>query len=232
MGCVGKTFRFQKFANASQTKFWASAMHRGRPEKMPKVTTRPAWKPSGARQLLRDVEKVAVDTQIRDLPATPCTIKTGCRRLMCPQNASLMVVASTARLHACGPFDCQHLCDLIYIIGLGLPAVLASTWRSAGGRPAKLEQAKGLFLHARAAKLKPCTFLLGSSLKEEHPELRFALQHCAQPADSKWTVLTDRGQPLAANFVRVGTLSQLAAAILKLTTLKADGCRGYEISGA
>jgi hypothetical protein len=231
---VGKAPRFQFFANASQTKYWKSAMHRGRIDKLPKWKASPAWQASGAMEMVGFVRKVAVDAQIpgRDLPDTDCEVERGSRRLMSPQNASLMVIASADRLHACGPSGWEHLCDLIYIIGLGLPAVLASTWRSARGRPANLVNGKGIFLHAPAATRKKCTFLLSSSLVDEHPDLNVALQHCAQLPQSKWKIKKDRGQPLAANFCRVGTISQLAAAILKLRTLAADGSRGYGLSPA
>jgi hypothetical protein len=138
MVCVGKTYRFSKFTNASQVKFWKSAVHRGRPEEMPKWKAAPAWKASGAMEKIRDVTKIAVDAKIQTLPATQCTIKEGSRRLMSPQNAELMIVLNAARLHACGVFDWQHLCDLIYIIGAGLPVVCASAWRLAGGRPSNL----------------------------------------------------------------------------------------------
>ena len=179
-----------------------------------------------------DVHKIAVDAKIlaRDLPATPCTIVQGNRRLMSPQNASLMVVGHAARLHACGSSDLDHLCDLIFIIGLGLPVVLAATWKVAGGHASRLAALGcGFFWHASAAKKKPCIFMLGRLLRNAHPEVKFALQHCAEQTKSKWTVVADKSQPLAANGVRVESTSQLAAAILKLRTLEADGSRGYSL---
>jgi hypothetical protein len=230
MVCVGKTYRFSKFTNASQVKFWKSAVHRGRPEEMPKWKAAPAWKASGAMEKIRDVTKIAVDAKIQTLPATQCTIKEGSRRLMSPQNAELMIVLNAARLHACGVFDWQHLCDLIYIIGAGLPVVCASAWRLAGGRPSNLVFGRNIFLHAPATKHKPCSFALSSSLVEERPELKFALQHCAKLPRSKWKYVTDKGQPLAADVVRASNITQLAAAILKLRTLEADSCRGYMIA--
>ena len=232
MVCLCETNRFQRFHNASRSKFWASSATNGCPQKQPKWKPIPAWKASGAIEKLMDVRKIAVDAKIlaRDLPATPCTIVQGNRRLMSPQNASLMVVGHAARLHTCGSSDLDHLCDLIFIIGLGLPVVLAATWKVAGGHPSRLAALGcGFFLHASAAKKKPCTFMLGRFLRNAHPEVKFALQHCAEQTKSKWTVVADKGQPLAANGVRVDSTSQLAAAILKLRTLEADGSRGYSL---
>ena len=210
---------------------------RGRPDKFPKWSAKIARQPktarkvsgSGALEKLSDVRKIAVDSQIhvRDLPATTCTICKGNRRLMSPQNASLMVVGSTAWLHTCGSSDWEHLCDLIYIIGLGLPVVMASTWRIAGGDPSRLvSQASGVFFHAPAATQKACTFMLGKQLADAHPNLMAALRHCAKHPNSKWAakIVKDigKGQPLAANHVRANDVSQLAAAVIKLRTLGAN----------
>ncbi len=192
----------------------------------------PAWKDSGARGKLELVRKIAVDPQIppTELPDTTCEQYKGPKRLMSPQNANLMVVGSAARLHSCGPSARQHLCDLIYIIGLGLPVVVASTWRIAGGDTSRLAaQASGIFLHASAAKNKVCTFMLVKVLVDEHPYLREALQYCAAQPQSQWKVVLDKGRPLAANQVRATTISELATAILQLRTLEEDGCRVYAL---
>jgi hypothetical protein len=178
------------------------------------------------------VRKIAVDTQIPSsgLPKTSCQILTGSKRLM-SGNANLMVVGSAARLQSCGPSELLHLCDLIYIIGLGLPVVVASSWRIAGGDSSRLvAQASGILLHAPAATNKVCTFRLGRALYFENIDARFALLHCATRPESKWEVVFDDGQPLAANQVRANSISQLAAAILKLKTLAKDGCRRYAIA--
>ena len=74
--------------------------------------------------------------------------------------------------------------------------------------------------------------MVSRTLTDAHPELKFALQHCARQAKSEWKVVTDKGQPLAANGVCVGSTSQLAAAILKLRTPEADGSRGYALDVA
>lgn len=234
MACIGKAVRFSKFSNASRTKYWASAMNRGRPEKLPKWQARPAWNPSGAMGKIKSVVRIAVDIRIppQELPATRCTIKHGPKRLMSPQNASLLVIKNTQRLHTCGPFDWEHLCDLIYIIGLGLPAVLASAWRSAGGRPSQLVPGQDVFLHAPACALKPRTFLLGDAFREDDnlKHIRCALQHCVASPRSKWKVLKDRGQPLAeTTMVRVSTINQLATAIMQLRTFEADSFRHYAV---
>lgn len=151
---------------------------------------------------------------------------------MSPQNATLMIVKSAARLHECASSDWAHLCDLIYVIGLGLPAVDAPTWKAAVGAPRRLAgqgRVGGIFLHAPAATKTPCKFVLSPLLIEAHPELRLALQHCAGQPNSKWKVVKDKGQPLAANDVRAASVRQLADAILNLRTLLVDGCRGYKV---
>ena len=134
-------------------------------------------------------------------------------------------------LHQCGSNDWEHLCDLIYTIGLGLPVVVASTWRIAGGLPSKLAaQASGITLHAPAALQKPCTFMLDKRRVDAHPELDFALRHCSQRPKSKWNVCLDKGQPLAAHGVRAATISSLSKAIFKQRALHADSCRrGYAL---
>jgi hypothetical protein len=143
-------------------------------------------------------------------------------------NAGLMVIGKMARLHQCGSDDWKHLCDLIYIIGLGKPVVVASTWKMTGGDPSRLAaQASGIVSHASAALQKPCTFALSPEFKVGYPELLFALRHCADRPKSQWKVCVDRGQPLAADGVKVATIKALAGAILKLKVLNADGCRGY-----
>jgi len=149
-------------------------------------------------------------------------------------NASLMVVGSAARLHACSPGDWEHLCDLIYIVGLGKPVVVASTWRMAAGSPSRLvAHAGGITWHAPAALRKTCHFILKRELVNDHKELIIALGHCEKQPKSKWTVVLDKGQPLAAkaNSVRASSISELATAVLKLKTFHEDSCRrGYALS--
>lgn len=224
---------FQKFANNTSAKFWGAAQSRGDPAKFPKWKANPAWKNPGSIEGLKYVTKIAVDEGIpaEDLPAIGgrLTIQRGSRRLF-STNARLMVIRSMAHLHTCAPGDWAHLCDLIYIVGLGVPVVVASTWRIAGGDPSRLAaHASGIASHAPAL-LTPCTFLLDRGLDAEHPELRFALEHCANRPKSKWKVFLDRRQPLAADVVKAATIRQLAAAIFKLRTLHADGSRGYAVN--
>jgi hypothetical protein len=207
-------------------------MSRGNPATFPKWKARPARPAPGALKELQYVRKIAVSTGIpaRDLPAiggTALTICTGSRRLTAT-NAGLMVIGTMAGLHKCASDDWKHLCDLIYIIGLGKPVVVASTWKMTGGDPSRLEaQASGIVSHASAALLKPCTFVLSRGLVDEHAELHFALEHCAERPKSQWKVCLDRGQPLVADGVKVATIKELAGAIFKLRALNANGCRGY-----
>ena len=108
-----------------------------------------------------------------------------------------------ARLHTCGPDDWEQLCDLICIIGLGLPVVVASTWRIAGGQPSNLRaHASGITSHAPASQIKPRTFSFGRQLEKDHPDLHFAIFHCTQLPKSKWKLKEDSDQPLAADGVR------------------------------
>ena len=233
IGCDGKMSRFQRFANASNAKLWGSACSQGRPEHFPKWKPSPAWSPS--RLQLQHAHRIAVDGQIpaRQLPATRCTILQGCGRLRLPIPKSsvatnLVIMRDAARLHACGPSDWEHLCDLIYIIGLGLPVVMASTWRLAAGCPSQLAaQSSGIFLHAPCCQIKPCTFILDHALATEHPALARALRYCGSQPKSKWVVKGDKGQPLVAGAVKPTCIQQLAATILNLRTLEKDACRVY-----
>ena len=210
-------------------------MTRGNIQKLPKWKASPAWRASGAAENLRYVRKIAVDAQLSasDLPSTACKICQGPRRLMAA-NASLMVVGSAARLHTCSSSDWEHLCDLIYIVGLGLPVVVASTWRIAAGCPCRLvAHASGITWHASAAIRKPCNFILDKALVAAHEELIHALGYCQKQPKSKWTVELDKGQPLAANGVRASSIRELATAVLKLKTFHEDSCRrGYALSRA
>jgi len=208
-------------------------MTRGNIQKLPKWKATPAWQASGAAEKLGFVRKIAVDAQLSasDLPRTACIICPGDRRLMAT-NASLMVVGSAARLHTCSSSDWEHLCDLIYIIGLGKPVVVASTWRIAAGCPCRLvAHASGITWHAPAATRKPCTFIVTKELVRAHEGLLVALGHCANQPKSKWKVVFDKGQPLAANCVRASSIRELANAVLKLKTFHEDSCRrGYALS--
>ena len=188
---------------------------------------------------LQFIRHIAIDGGIpaQDLPpinTTNFTIHTGPRRLV-TGNARLMVFRTLAQLHKCGPDDWQHLCDLICIIGLGLPVVVASTWRLAGGEPAKLAaRASGVVLHEPAVRFKPCTFLVHMKYKnsDPYPEPLAVLHHCTTRPNSKWKMSWDKGQPLAKDAVKIPTMSALPAAILNLRTLPkgAEGCpHGYSM---
>ena len=237
--CTGKISRFQRFANASNAKLVLSSMTRGRPEKLPKWKSIPAWSDSGALAQLQYARRIAVDIKIKaqDLPATSCTIFQGVHRLRAPLASKLVspkvfIMKSATRLHACESSDLMHLCDLIYIIGLGLPVVMASTWRLVAGQPSRLASNSGIVLHAPAAILKPCTFMLSRALRTNHPDLFSALDYCEKQPKSQWVVVKDKGQilPLVANAVKADSISQLADAILKMRTLQKDACRAYSLA--
>lgn len=222
--CLVKQNRFQNFANASSVKKWRSVATRGDPHLLPKWKASPAWKESASLGGIKYISKIAVDIAIpaQDLPAiggTWITVCTGPRRLNAA-NGRLMVFRSMSQLNNCAPHDWEHLCDLIYIIGLGVPVVVASTWRIAGGDPAKLP-AKGVAMHAAAAFAKPCTFVLTRAFTETNKELHAALWHCSQRPQSKWKVALDKGLAVGPNEVKASTISALAAVVLKLKRLDA-----------
>jgi len=230
---LAKRKRFQNFANKSRKKVLATTSTHGDPSQLPKWKAVPPWKDSGVMEELRWVRRIAVDRGIpaRELPAnggTEITVCTGPRRMV-RGNAQLMVFRSMAQLHKCPPDDWEHLCDLIYIIGLGLPVVVASTWRMADGDPSQLAaRASGIAIHQPALE-NPYTFMLDRALARRCPELSEALGHCARQARSRWKVLADTGRPLGANVpgTRAATINQLAAAVLKLRKMHAGACRGY-----
>ena len=70
----------------------------------------------------------------------------------------------------------------------------------AGGNPAKLVEGT-------------------SRITTSEPQLVFALAHSAQQKKSKWQERTDKGRPLATNGVKVASIAELAAAVLKLRKL-------------
>jgi hypothetical protein len=177
------------------------------------------------------MHRIAVDDGIpaKELPAiggSHLTVMKGLRR-MNKCNAQLMVFRSMAQLHTCGRCDRQHLCDLIYIIGLGVPVVVASTWRMTGGDPKKLaDRASGIAIHLPASE-DQFTFMLEKNFATSEEEVVVALAHCARQPKSKWRVITDKGRPLAGNGVKVASIAELAAAVVKLRKLHRGGCRGY-----
>ena len=177
------------------------------------------------------MHRIAVDdgipaTDLPDIDSDRIRVFKGPRR-MHKCNAQLMVFRSMAQLHTCGPLDRQHLCDLIYIIGLGVPVVVASTWRMTGGNPAKLaERASGIVIHLPALE-DQFTFMMERDFATSEPELVVALGHCAEQPKSKWRVIRDKGRPLAAKGAKVSSIAQLAAVVMKLRKLHRGGCRGY-----
>ena len=226
--------RFQKFHNHTRAKYWASAQTRGDPAQFEKWKAKPTWKESRLVNGVQFVQKIAVDAGIpsQELPnlgSTMLTVCKGTRRLM-KANARLMVFRTMSQLHRCAPDDWHHLCDLIYIIGLGLPVVVGSTWLIAGGDPAKLA-ARNIAMHAPACLGKPCTFMLDKKFAGTlfGKELHCALWHCKQLPNSTWNVRFDKGQPLGENEVKAATISALATAILKLKVLDAGAGRGYAL---
>ena len=230
---VAKRLRFQKFAQHTLRKRSLAALTGGAPSKFPKWKNIPAWKAPDVVESFAWMHRIAVDdgipaTDLPDIDSSRITVLRGPRR-MHKCNAQLMVFRSMAQLHTCGPLDRQHLCDLIYIIGLGVPVVVASTWRMTGGNPAKLaDRASGIVIHLPALE-DQFTFMLERNFanSEEGSELVVALGHCAKQPNSKWRVYVDSGRPLAAKGAKVSSIAQLAAVVMKLRKLHRGGCRGY-----
>ena len=113
--------------------------------------------------------------------------------------------------------------------GLGVPVVVASTWRVTGGDPVRwADRPSGIATHLPVSE-DQFTFLLEGKFAESEPELVFASGHCAKQPKSKWKVLMDKGLSLAANepSVRAASIGELAAVVVKLRKLHRGGCHGY-----
>jgi hypothetical protein len=223
--CLGQS-RFNTFKKRTGQKKLLTDMTGGDPHQAAKWKSRPAWKAPGGIRQLQYISRVAFDSDT-SRPSSGVTVCTGPRRCM-TGNAQLMVLGSMKTLHYYHDNE-AHLCDLIYIIGLGLPTVVASTWAKATGAPGNLN-AKHVCFHVPAIS-QARVFQYTQAFAEVYAEVIQALGHCADRPKSKWKVQRDSHPARAGDVVvKVANLGELAKEIMKLRKLEEGALRGYRIS--
>lgn len=221
--------RFKRFAKISDDKKYADSARawRGGPQ-FPKWKPVRPWK---ATQLA--VKRIAIDTSISraNFPA----LARGLEEVQGPQRclrARLLILGSMQYLQEFATTGMkQQLCDLIFVIGLGLPVVAATTWRTVGADPTKLDHTQVVF-HQPATKIKKKVFRYKRDFKLDHPEVLQALFACGELPGSLWRCQLDKGQPLAplpkdTELIEVRDLASLGGEILKARALEKGGCRAH-----
>ena len=142
-----------------------------------------------------------------------------------------MVLASFNKFgaHHCAA-SAQHLCDLIYIIGKGIPTIARSTWKIAAADPAKVNP-RSIIWHASAVGRAAREFRLSVEFVRRNPIVANAIQEVAMQQGSRWKVQPDMGQPLAAGaqLIKVDSLKALGEAIVKERVFQNGSVRGYAV---
>jgi len=220
--------RFAKFKKISEDKKQAEQAKGWGAGGFPRWKPKPAWK-----SLNIAVNCVAIDASIRraDLPALAPGLAEvhGTRR--CAQ-APLLVVGCMQYMREVGTAPgTQHICDLIYVIGTGLPVIAASTWKIVGGDPKKLTHGTVMY-HCRATKIKKKVFRYKRAFAVDHPEVLRALLICQRLPQSMWQCQLSTGRPLAAlpegtQLIEVSDLASLGREIIKARALEKGGCRAH-----
>ena len=107
--------------------------------RVPKWTPNAAWKPPELH-----VDRVGIDDEIdKDrLPLTKVRVVLGLAR---GEGMDLLVVNGMGYLRELGTRPRQQVCDLIFVVGRGLPVIGASTWRIVMGEPKKLSSTQIIF---------------------------------------------------------------------------------------
>jgi len=185
-----KFARFEKFANITdrlKTHDHATAfMGKAR---VPKWTPNPAWKAPELR-----IQRVAIDNNIdKDrLPeAQGVRVILGRAR---GEQMDLLVVGTMGYVRELGPGPSQQVCDLIFLVGRGMPLIGASTWRAVGGDPEKLTSTQVVY-HKAASELNKVVFRYKGDFRMDNPEVMRALDKCAELPKSKWKVQLDKSKP-------------------------------------
>ena len=200
--------------------------------RVPRWTPNAAWKAPELR-----VERVAVDDDI-DTDRLP-ELAPGVRVILGRargEQMDLLVVGAMGYLRELGPRPSQQLCDLIFLVGRGVPLISASTWRAVGGEPRKLASPHVVF-HKAASELKKVVFRYKGDFRMDNPEVMRALDKCGQLPRSKWKVQLDKskpGTPMAAppsdtELVEITSLASLGNWIINARVLQKWGCRGFGV---
>jgi hypothetical protein len=235
--------RFARFAKKSETlKTHDREVAFEGKARVPKWTPNAAWK---APKL--HVERVSIDEDIdKDrLPPTKVVVLLGRAR---GERMDLFVVGAMWYLRELGPRPSQQVCDLIFLVGRGLPVIGASTWRAVRGDPTKLASAQVVFHKAVATQeIRPGRVAAGGRKKEvlfrykgafrmDNPEVMRALDKCAALPRSMWRVQCDNSTctPMAAppkntELVEITSLASLGKWIIEARVLQKWGCRGFGV---
>jgi len=220
--------RFANFTKISQDKQGVERVKALGGPQFPKWQPRPAWKAITLR-----ANRVAFDASIEraDFPALGPALEEvqGSRR--CAQ-AQLLIVGCMQYLRelAAVPGK-QHLCDLIYVIGRGVPVITGSTWKMVEGDLANVPQ-KSVVFHRPAAIITKKLFRYKREFVWDHAEVLQALRFCAELPKSSWQVQLDKGKPLAAvpkdtELIEVSDVASLGRVIIKARALEKGGCRAH-----
>jgi len=229
-----KFARFEKFAKISRkSKAHDRAVAWMHHPRVPKWKAKAAWK---APRL--HIERVAIDDDIDKtrLPPTEAPVILGRAR---GERMDLLIVGAMGYLHKLGANASQQLCDLIFVVGKGLPVIGASTWRAVGGDPKKLASEQVVF-HKAASQVKVVVFQYTGNFRMENPEVMRALDTCAAWPKSKWKVQfksgPQAGMPLAApahdtdsELVEITSLASLGHWIINARVLQKWGCKGFGV---
>jgi hypothetical protein len=199
--------------------------------RVPKWVPNAAWKAPG---LL--VERVAIDEDIDKDRLPPAQVSAVLGRAR-GERMDLLVVGAMGYLRELGLRPSQQLCDLIFLVGRGLPVIGASTWRAVGGEPKKLASSQVVF-HKAAAELKKVVFRYKGDFRMDNAEVMRALDKVAELPKSKWKVQLDKskpGTPMAAppsdtELVDIKSVASLGDWIINARVLQKWGCRGFGVS--
>lgn len=200
--------------------------------RVPKWVPKKAWKAPELR-----INRVTIDDNIsRDsLPQLAPGVRAILGYARC-ERADLVVVGAMWYLRALGPTPRQQLCDLIFVVGKGLPVISASTWKAVQGDPKKLASTQVVF-HRAASELKKVIFRYKGDFRMENPEVMRALHQCTESPASKWKTQLDNsrpGTPMAAppadtELIEITSLASLGEWIMKSRVLQNWGCRGFGV---
>ena len=202
----------------------------------------PKWTPNAAwtAPVLR-VECVGIDGEIdqEQLPK-PVGVRVVHGRAR-GASVHLFIVRTLGYLRELGTTSpSQQVCDLIFVVGMGLPVIGASTWRMAGGDPKKLSPTQVIF-HKAASAVKDVVFRYKGDFRMDNTEVMRALEKCTGLPGSKWALQLDKstpGMPMAAprkettELVEITSLASLGDWIIQARVLHKWGCRGWSLRPA
>jgi len=226
--------KFWKITQDQQTHDHAVAFQNE--SRVPKWINKAAW-----TEPALNIQRVAIQGDIsQDIQAPGVRLVLGRSR---GATMDLLIVGDMSYLREMGTEPSQQVCDLIFVVGRGLPVIGSSTWRAVGGNPSKLTASQIVFHKAPTAdkrrnrQFKKVLFRYSEDFKLDHLEVWQALVKCSQMPGSKWKVQLDKGSPgmpVAAlpddtQLVELTTLASLGKWIISARVLQKFGCRGFQV---